>query len=97
MPNLYASFLWFFQKLLPTVLRRKLEFLLLSEDFQGDIPEDILKVREGSGAIHPGLQSLSKLDIQGSSRDGSPDVSYTLFSGKTRLGQGPSEGSLEVG
>lgn len=31
------------KKLLPTVLRRKLEFLLLSEDFQGDIPEDILK------------------------------------------------------
>lgn len=31
------------KKLLPTVLRRKLEFLLLSEDLQGDIPEDVLK------------------------------------------------------
>jgi zinc finger FYVE domain-containing protein 26 len=31
------------QKLLPVVLRRKLEFLFLSEDLQGDIPEDILK------------------------------------------------------
>ncbi|XP_064148696.1 zinc finger FYVE domain-containing protein 26 isoform X2 [Loxodonta africana] len=36
---------WFAQekKLLPAVFRRKLEFLLLSEDLQGDIPEDILK------------------------------------------------------
>lgn len=31
------------KKLLPAVFRRKLEFLLLSEDLQGDIPEDILK------------------------------------------------------
>ncbi|KAB1277758.1 Zinc finger FYVE domain-containing protein 26 [Camelus dromedarius] len=31
------------KKLLPTVFRRKLEFLLLSEDLPGDIPEDILK------------------------------------------------------
>ncbi|XP_024904898.1 zinc finger FYVE domain-containing protein 26 isoform X2 [Pteropus alecto] len=31
------------KKLLPTVFRRKLEFLLLSEDLQSDIPEDILK------------------------------------------------------
>ncbi|KAL0602182.1 Zinc finger FYVE domain-containing protein 26, partial [Plecturocebus cupreus] len=30
-------------KLLPVVFRRKLEFLLLSEDLQGDIPENILK------------------------------------------------------
>ncbi|XP_029807007.1 zinc finger FYVE domain-containing protein 26 isoform X4 [Suricata suricatta] len=36
---------WFSQekKLLPSVFRRKLEFLLLSEDLQSDIPEDILK------------------------------------------------------
>ncbi|KAM7159242.1 zinc finger FYVE domain-containing protein 26 [Molossus nigricans] len=36
---------WFAQekKLLPAVFRRKLEFLLLSEDLQGHIPEDILK------------------------------------------------------
>lgn len=36
---------WFAQekKLLPAVFRRKLEFLLLSEDLQGNIPEDILK------------------------------------------------------
>uniref|UniRef100_A0A8C0K057 Zinc finger FYVE-type containing 26 n=1 Tax=Canis lupus dingo TaxID=286419 RepID=A0A8C0K057_CANLU len=36
---------WFSQekKLLPSVFRRKLEFLLLSEDFQCDIPEDIFK------------------------------------------------------
>ncbi|KAF3831059.1 hypothetical protein GH733_002297 [Mirounga leonina] len=36
---------WFSQekKLLPSVFRRKLEFLLLSEDLQRDIPEDILK------------------------------------------------------
>ncbi|XP_057587175.1 zinc finger FYVE domain-containing protein 26 [Hippopotamus amphibius kiboko] len=31
------------KKLLPTGCRRKLEFLLLSEDLPGDIPEDILK------------------------------------------------------
>ncbi|KAF6352835.1 zinc finger FYVE-type containing 26 [Rhinolophus ferrumequinum] len=31
------------KKLLPAGFRRKLEFLLLSEDLQGDIPEDILK------------------------------------------------------
>uniref|UniRef100_A0A2K6V6X0 Zinc finger FYVE domain-containing protein 26 n=1 Tax=Saimiri boliviensis boliviensis TaxID=39432 RepID=A0A2K6V6X0_SAIBB len=31
------------KKLLPVVFRRKLEFLLLSEDLQGDIPENILK------------------------------------------------------
>ncbi|XP_036166656.1 zinc finger FYVE domain-containing protein 26 isoform X1 [Myotis myotis] len=31
------------KKLLPAVFRRKLEFLLLSEDLQGNIPEDILK------------------------------------------------------
>ncbi|XP_034498234.1 zinc finger FYVE domain-containing protein 26 isoform X2 [Ailuropoda melanoleuca] len=36
---------WFSQekKLLPSVFRRKLEFLLLSEDLRRDIPEDILK------------------------------------------------------
>ncbi|XP_047395445.1 zinc finger FYVE domain-containing protein 26 isoform X2 [Sciurus carolinensis] len=31
------------KKLLPAVIRRKLEFLFLSEDLEGDIPEDILK------------------------------------------------------
>ncbi|KAM5175812.1 zinc finger FYVE domain-containing protein 26 isoform 1-T1 [Callospermophilus lateralis] len=31
------------KKLLPAIIRRKLEFLFLSEDLQGDIPEDILK------------------------------------------------------
>ncbi|KAM4852859.1 zinc finger FYVE domain-containing protein 26 [Thomomys bottae] len=31
------------KKLFPTVLRRKLEFLFLSEDLQGDIPENLLK------------------------------------------------------
>ncbi|PNI83939.1 ZFYVE26 isoform 7 [Pan troglodytes] len=31
------------KKLLPVVFRRKLEFLLLSEDLQGDIPENILE------------------------------------------------------
>ncbi|XP_008058259.1 zinc finger FYVE domain-containing protein 26 [Carlito syrichta] len=31
------------KKLLPTVFRRRLEFLLLLEDLQGDIPENILK------------------------------------------------------
>ncbi|ELW48072.1 Zinc finger FYVE domain-containing protein 26 [Tupaia chinensis] len=31
------------KKILPTVFRRKLEFLLLSKDLQGDIPEDILR------------------------------------------------------
>ncbi|XP_006884816.1 PREDICTED: zinc finger FYVE domain-containing protein 26 [Elephantulus edwardii] len=36
---------WFAQekKLLPAVFQRKLEFLLLSEDLPGDIPEDVLK------------------------------------------------------
>ncbi|XP_007940502.1 zinc finger FYVE domain-containing protein 26 [Orycteropus afer afer] len=36
---------WFARekKLLPAVFRRKLEFLLLSEDLQSDIPEDVLK------------------------------------------------------
>ncbi|XP_066244143.1 zinc finger FYVE domain-containing protein 26 [Saccopteryx leptura] len=36
---------WFARekKLLPAVFRRKLEFLLLSEDLQGNIPEDVLK------------------------------------------------------
>ncbi|XP_055989836.1 zinc finger FYVE domain-containing protein 26 [Sorex fumeus] len=31
------------KKLLPAIFRKKLEFLLLSEDLPGDIPEDILK------------------------------------------------------
>lgn len=47
---------------------------------------------------HGALSTLAMTEIHDrSSRDGSPDVSYILFSGKTRLGQGPSEGNLEVG
>ncbi|XP_004426329.1 PREDICTED: zinc finger FYVE domain-containing protein 26 [Ceratotherium simum simum] len=46
------------KKLLPTILRRKLEFLLLSEDLPGDIPEDILKELcevLAQDAVGPGL------------------------------------------
>ena len=52
--NLYASFLRFFQKLLPAGFRRKLEFLLLSEDLPGDISEDILKVRDSPSCLPRG-------------------------------------------
>nr|XP_036858515.1 zinc finger FYVE domain-containing protein 26 isoform X2 [Manis javanica] len=46
------------KKLLPAVFRRKLEFLLLSENLQGDIPEDILKELYEAftqGAVDPWL------------------------------------------
>uniref|UniRef100_A0A5F9C604 Zinc finger FYVE domain-containing protein 26 n=1 Tax=Oryctolagus cuniculus TaxID=9986 RepID=A0A5F9C604_RABIT len=45
------------KKLLPVFFRRKLEFLLLSEDLQGDIPENILKELYetlAQGAVGPG-------------------------------------------
>ncbi|XP_032101933.1 zinc finger FYVE domain-containing protein 26 [Sapajus apella] len=45
------------KKLLPAVFRRKLEFLLLSEDLQGDIPETILQElceTLSQGSIGPG-------------------------------------------
>ncbi|XP_058511113.1 zinc finger FYVE domain-containing protein 26 isoform X1 [Ochotona princeps] len=45
------------KKLFPGFSRRKLEFLLLSEDLQGDIPEDILKELYetlAQGAVSPG-------------------------------------------
>ncbi|XP_016044934.1 zinc finger FYVE domain-containing protein 26 isoform X2 [Erinaceus europaeus] len=49
------------KKLLPSVFRRKLEFLLLSGDLPGDIPEDILKelyeiLAQDSGPVFDGNQ-----------------------------------------
>ena len=69
----------------------------MSEDLPGDIPEDILKVREGPGSVCPGLQSLNKFSFQGSSRNRSPRCWQFSVLRQDQARWRPLEGNLEIG